>query len=123
MKFIIHGLPKDLFGINSLTSPNGPAPGYVPGGPNKSYSGTVAGITNQPHQKAYKDWNAGYPENSWEITEPSIYCQASYVMLLARLMTATTMPGDTEAPTPPTNLTVSDITQNSLNLNMERIHR
>jgi hypothetical protein len=50
---------------NSLTSLNGPAPGYVPGGPNKSYSGTVAGITNQPPQKAYKDWNAGYPENSW----------------------------------------------------------
>jgi hypothetical protein len=88
----------------------------VPGGPNKSYSGTVAGITNQPPQKAYKDWNAGYPENSWEITEPSIYCQASYVMLLARLMTATTTPGDTEAPSAPTNLTVSNITQNSLSL-------
>ena len=101
---------------NSLTSPNGPAPGYVPGGPNKSYSGTVAGITNQPPQKAYKDWNAGYPENSWEITEPSIYCQASYVMLLARLMTATTAPGDTEAPTAPTNLIASNITENSLTL-------
>jgi hypothetical protein len=47
---------------NSLTSPNVPAPGYVPGGPNKSYSGSVAGITNQPAQKAYKDWNAGFPE-------------------------------------------------------------
>lgn len=101
---------------NSLTSPNGPAPGYVPGGPNKSYSGSVANITNQPPQKAYKDWNTGFPENSWEITEPSIYCQASYVMLLARLITATTTPGDTEAPTAPTNLTVSNITQNSLTL-------
>jgi hypothetical protein len=39
---------------NSLTSLNGPAPGYVPGGPNKSYSGTVAGITNQPLKKLIK---------------------------------------------------------------------
>ena len=101
---------------NSLTSPNGPAPGYVPGGPNKSYSGNVANITNQPPQKAYKDWNTGFPENSWEITEPSIYCQASYVMLLARLMTASQTPGDTEAPSAPTNLTASNITQNSLTL-------
>ena len=101
---------------NSLTSPNGPAPGYVPGGPNKSYTGTVANITNQPPQKAYKDWNTGFPENSWEITEPSIYCQASYVMLLARLMTASTTPGDTQPPTAPTNLTASNITQNSLTL-------
>ncbi len=101
---------------NSITSPNGPAPGYVPGGPNKSYSGSVAGITTQPPQKAYKDWNTGFPENSWEITEPSIYCQASYVMLLARLMTGTSTPGDTEAPTAPTNLIASNITQNSLTL-------
>jgi len=101
---------------NSLTSPNGPAPGYVPGGPNKSYTGSIAGITTQPPQKAYKDWNAGFPENSWEITEPSIYCQASYVMLLARLISTVPGPGDSEAPTSPTNLTVSNITQNSLTL-------
>jgi hypothetical protein len=37
-------------------------------------------------------------------------------MLLARLMTATTTPGDTEAPTAPTNLIASNITQNSLTL-------
>jgi len=101
---------------NSLTSPNGPAPGYVPGGPNTSYSGTVPNITNQPPQKAYKDWNTGYPENSWEITEPSIYCQASYIMLLARIMTVSSTPDDTESPTAPTNLTASNITQNSLTL-------
>ena len=101
---------------HSLTSPNGPAPGYVPGGPNKSYGGSVANITNQPPQKAYKDWNTGFPENSWEITEPSIYCQASYVMLLARMMTGGSTPGDSEAPTAPTNLSASNITQNSLSL-------
>ena len=44
----------------------------------------MAGINNQPLQKAYKDWNTGWPENSWELTEPAIYTQAAYVQLLAR---------------------------------------
>lgn len=104
---------------NAITSPNGPAPGYVPGGPNKSYSGSVSGISSQPPQKAYKDWNTGYPENSWEITEPSIYCQASYVMLLARLMQPSNTPpppADTEAPSAPTNLIVTSATENSISL-------
>lgn len=104
---------------NALTSPKGPAPGYVPGGPNKQYSGPVAGIADQPAQKAYKDWNTAWPDNSWEITEPSIYNQASYVMLLARLMPATTTPpppADTEAPSAPTNLQVSNVTETGLTL-------
>lgn len=71
---------------NALTSGKGPAPGFMPGGPNKSYSGSISNIKNQPPQKAYKDWNSEYPENAWEITEPAIYYQASYVMLLSRLM-------------------------------------
>jgi hypothetical protein len=100
---------------NALTSANGPAPGYVPGGPNKNYTGTVSGITTQPPQKAYKDWNAGYPENSWEITEPAIYSQASYVMLLARLMIVSA-PGDTSSPTAPTALTITAVTNNSISL-------
>ena len=37
----------------------------------------------QPTQKSYKDWNTGFPQNSWEITEPGIYYQASYVRLLS----------------------------------------
>lgn len=100
---------------NALTSTNGPAPGYVPGGPNKNYTGTISGITSQPPQKAYKDWNAGYPENSWEITEPAIYSQASYVMLLARLITVTAI-GDTSAPTRPAALSVTAVTGNTISL-------
>ncbi len=100
---------------NVQTSPNGPAPGYVTGGPNKSYSGTVANITNQPPQKAYKEWNNGSPENSWEITEPAIYSQAAYIMLLGRLMITTTS-SDTQAPTVPADLTGSNITSTGLTL-------
>jgi choice-of-anchor B domain-containing protein len=61
----------------------GPAPGYVTGGPNKDYSGSTPNITNQPIQKRYKEWNSGFPQNSWEITEPAIYYQAAYIAALA----------------------------------------
>jgi len=69
---------------NVLTSECGPAPGYVVGGPNKSYSGSESGISNQPPQKAYKDGNAY--DRSWEITEPSIYCQSTYLKLLSKFV-------------------------------------
>ncbi|MDZ7857395.1 glycoside hydrolase family 9 protein [Sphaerotilus sp.] len=89
---------------NARTSAKGPAPGYLVGGPNPNYSGSVAGISNQPRQKAYKDWNTSWPENSWEISEPAIYSQAAYVHLLARLMVPTTP--DTVPPTAPGKLAV-----------------
>ena len=41
---------------------------------------------SQPQQKSYKDWNTGWPEDSWEITEPAIYYQSSYVYLLSRFI-------------------------------------
>ncbi len=76
---------------NALTSPNGPPPGYVPGGanpswggPDPSYSGpALVPPASQPTQKSYRDWNTSWPQNSWEITEPGIYYQASYVRLLS----------------------------------------
>ena len=62
----------------------GPPPGYLTGGPSKQYNiKTVSPPYGQPAMKSYKDWNVGWPENSWEITEPSIYCQALYIRLLA----------------------------------------
>lgn len=69
---------------HAINSPNGPAPGFVPGGPNQNYS--VSGISppyNQPRMKSYLDFNDGYPNNSWEITEPAIYYQGAYVRLLS----------------------------------------
>ena len=68
----------------------GPAPGYVPGGPNKRYkpgdgSACVqAPPCNQPAQKSYKNWNTVWPDASWEVTEPAIYYQAAYVKALSK---------------------------------------
>ncbi|MFM2341990.1 MAG: hypothetical protein RLZZ592_1643 [Pseudomonadota bacterium] len=91
-----HGTPWD----SSKLSLRGPAPGYLSGGPNRNYTGRVAGLASQPPQKAYKDWNTGWPENAWEVTEPAIYYQAAYVQLLARLMG----PADVQPPTAPSLL-------------------
>lgn len=86
------------------TSTYGPAPGYVPGGPNPTYAvdgccpagcaslnslcntALVTPPLNQPVQKSYKDWNTSWPQNSWTITEPGIYTEASYIRLLSRFV-------------------------------------
>ena len=69
---------------NALTSEFGPAPGFVVGGPNSSFSvNTLTPPYDQPSQKSYLDFNDGWPESSWEITEPAIYYQAAYLRLLA----------------------------------------
>ena len=36
----------------------------------------------QPPAKVYLDSNAGWPEQSWEMSEPAIYYQACYIRLL-----------------------------------------
>jgi hypothetical protein len=69
---------------NALLSTNGPAPGYVVGGPNKDYSvTTLSPPYGQPDSKSYLDFNDGWPNNSWEVSEPGIYYQAAYIRLLA----------------------------------------
>ncbi|MFN6945028.1 MAG: glycoside hydrolase family 9 protein [Cytophagaceae bacterium] len=82
----------------------GPAPGIVPGGANRNYNwdgccpGGCGGAANnalcvvlepprnQPPQKSYRDWNTGWPQNSWEVTENGIYYQAAYIKLLSKFM-------------------------------------
>ncbi|MCC5841037.1 MAG: glycoside hydrolase family 9 protein [Opitutales bacterium] len=71
---------------HALTSLYGPAPGFLVGGPSAEYTGSIQAIRDQPPQKAYLDWNGLYPENSWEITEPDINYQTSYIHLLSALM-------------------------------------
>ena len=58
-------------------------PGYLVGGPNRDYTGSLDWIRQQPFAKAYAELNEGPPVNSWEITEPAIYYQAIYVRLLS----------------------------------------
>jgi endoglucanase len=73
----------------------GPAPGYLEGGPNKFF--TVDWISpphGEPPMKAYRDWNTAWNaehkanESSWEITEPAIYYQAAYTLLLSQFVPA-----------------------------------
>ena len=95
----------------TATTP-GPAPGFLPGGPNNNGFGPDSCCTapqgdsayqcygssdfalcsqnwkppmNQPQQKSYLDYNGGWPVGSWPITEPSTGYQAKYVLVLAAL--------------------------------------
>jgi len=69
---------------NAITSPFGPAPGFLTGGANKDFSlPTISPPAGQPEQKSFLDFNDDWPNNSWEITEPSISYQAGYLRLLA----------------------------------------
>lgn len=74
---------------NVLQDDYGPAPGFVTGGPNSAYSGSVTPPAGQPIMKSYAQWNTGYPENSWEITEPAIYYQSAYIRLLSYFVNST----------------------------------
>ncbi|MGE5784020.1 MAG: glycoside hydrolase family 9 protein [Myxococcales bacterium] len=80
---------------SSLTSPKGPAPGYLVGGPNTSYgteswydaaTKTISPPYGQPGEKSYKDFNKGWPDASYAVTENSITYQAPYVRLLAAVL-------------------------------------
>lgn len=86
----------------------GPAPGFVTGGPNPSYSwdaccpGGCGSTTNnaicnsedlsppndQPAQKSYKDFNTSWPLNSWSVTENSGGYQVAYIRLLSKFVDA-----------------------------------
>ena len=88
------------------TSQYGPPPGYLTGGPNPSYtwdsccpSGCGSTANNalcnsmslmppqgQPPQKSYKDFNAGWPLDSWSVTEPDDGYQIAYIRLLSKLV-------------------------------------
>ncbi len=78
----------------------GPPPGYLVGGANPRYNwangcpGLNPGCgvappsppVGQPPQKAYADFNDGWPIDSWEVTEPSVGYQTAYIRLLARFV-------------------------------------
>jgi endoglucanase len=86
------------------TSTYGPAPGFLPGGPNPGWTlasccpGSCGSAANnalcvtlqppagQPVQKSFKDWNTNWPQDSWEVTENGIYYNASYIRLVSKFM-------------------------------------
>ena len=78
-----------------------PPPGYLTGGPNQFYSGKVSPPLGEPPMKAYRDWNAGFPENSWEITENQVSQQASYQFLLTPFVTCDDNPSVPQIPMQP----------------------
>jgi endoglucanase len=80
---------RDTRWSNARSSECGPAPGYVPGGPNAQavkdgVPGSLRPPAGQPPQKSYKDWNKADPDKSWTVTEPAIYYQSGYVKLLSK---------------------------------------
>ena len=84
------------------TSTYGPAPGFLVGGPNRSYNwdstcssanpnsncGTAAPTPpkGQPSMKAYLDFNTSWPLNSWEVTENHNDYQVAYIRLLSKFV-------------------------------------
>jgi hypothetical protein len=82
----------------------GPPPGFLTGGPNQYYapdkccnnlscgeqgnrlckSERDALPVGQPGQKSYRDFNAGWPLNSWQLSENAIGYQVRYIKLLAQ---------------------------------------
>jgi endoglucanase len=86
----------------------GPAPGYLVGGPNKFFSvDWISPPHGEPAMKAFRDWNTGWNaqrkanECSWEVTEPAIYYQAAYTLLLSQFVPGSSARG-TQWPGRPT---------------------
>ena len=97
-----HGSKWDAVGVSQY----GPPPGFLVGGPNPSYSwasccprgcgsrandaacgaAPLSPPAGQPPQKSYRDFNDGWPLNSWSESEPDVAYQARYVRLLARFV-------------------------------------
>lgn len=92
------GSDWDETGVSS----HGPPPGYLVGGPNPSYAwdgccpGNCSGFdcgaaplsppSGQPPQKAYAQFNDGWPLDSWSVTEPSNGYQVRYIRLLSKFV-------------------------------------
>jgi endoglucanase len=87
------------------TSTYGPAPGFLTGGPNSSYSldgccpsgcgssgnnALCSSVSNlpigQPAMKSYLDFNNNWPLNSWSVTENSNGYQVAYIRLLSKFI-------------------------------------
>jgi hypothetical protein len=88
------------------TTTPGPAPGFLTGGPNPSYSldgccpsgcgspasnalcdaAKVTPPLGQPAMKSYLDFNGNWPLDSWSVTENSCGYQLAYIRLLSKFV-------------------------------------
>lgn len=88
------GTQWDELGVSA----KGPAPGFLPGGPNPyfhpdaSCGCVISPPENQPVQKSFKPWNTGWPEDSWELNEVAIYTQAAYLRMLGNVLLGQSQP-------------------------------
>ena len=98
VKHIFHGWFSKESGLP-------PPPGFLVGGPNQTFrlpaccpaacGGELgcqkADLTpplGQPPLKSYLDFHNPYPQNSWQVSEPSTFYQAHYIAFLASLIEA-----------------------------------
>ncbi|HTB74525.1 MAG TPA: glycoside hydrolase family 9 protein [Polyangiaceae bacterium] len=95
-QWFAHGSRWDAVGVSMY----GPPPGFITGGPNPGYTweaccpstcgGDFCGAAilsppaGQPDEKSYKDFNDGWPLDSWKVTEPRDTYQTRYVRLLSK---------------------------------------
>jgi hypothetical protein len=97
-----HGSKWEAQGVSAY----GPPPGFLVGGPNPEYSwdaccpskcgsrasnekcgaAPLSPPAGQPPQKAYRDFNDGWPLDSWSVSENDVGYQAHYVRLLSKLV-------------------------------------
>jgi hypothetical protein len=106
-KWFAHGSARWSEVSNAMP---GPPPGYLVGGPSQDYSkdkccaaplgtpeyrcsfsaafalcrNSYVPPLGQPPLKSYRQFNEGWPANSWEVTEPSTAYQAQYIRVLAK---------------------------------------
>jgi len=108
----------DNHGVNdNKASTYGPAPGFVPGGPNASYSGTAIPPGNATYyNRYYRDWadQTVWTAVTWEITENSIGYQGPYVALAAYFSEPDSNPNP--GPAAPTNLAASAVSATRIDL-------
>lgn len=80
---------------DNIQTSNGPAPGFLVGGPNQYWNAATVyidgikdsnhNLKSQPAMKRYWSWNNA-AQYSYEITEPAINYQAAYVRLLSKFV-------------------------------------
>ncbi|CAG0942222.1 endoglucanase [Candidatus Brocadiaceae bacterium] len=108
----------DNLGVSdNKISTYGPAPGFVPGGPNASYSGTAIPPGGAIYyNRYYRDWadQTDWAAVTWEITENSIGYQGSYAALAAYF--ADPDSGTNPGPAAPGNLSATVISSTSVEL-------